>query len=145
MKKLFLTLMVVAIIIALTNYSFPQGSETSKAKSITKYETIEANYLEGLNSDNLGLKISSAYFLGEMKSNKSVIPLMTILQKETDEGLRIMAAWSLIKIGDPRGVYHVKLASENCNCKSVKSISEYLYNHFLLANNGGINFILQSK
>ncbi|MDZ7764996.1 MAG: hypothetical protein U5K00_11280 [Melioribacteraceae bacterium] len=46
-------------------------------------EIIEQNYIEGINSENLGLKVSSAYYLGEMKSQKAVIPLMAILRRRS--------------------------------------------------------------
>ena len=40
------------------------------------YQQIEDNLIVGVLSDNLGLRISSAYFLGEIKSEKAIIPLL---------------------------------------------------------------------
>ena len=45
-------------------------------------EQIEDNYLVGLYSDVPGLQVSSAYFLGEMKSERAVIRLMEIFRNE---------------------------------------------------------------
>lgn len=109
-------------------------------KSNPKYKTIEKNYLEGLKSENTGLKISCAYFLGEMKSTKAVIPLMRMLNEETHEGARIAAAWSLTKIGDARGIYLLKQVSETCDCCSVQCMTELFYRHFVITQNGGMEF-----
>ena len=104
------------------------------------YENIEENYLIGLNSDNMGLKISCAYFLGEMKSRKAVIPLMQILNSEQHEGARIIAAWSLVKIGDPIGIYLVQKLSESCDCSSVRCMCDHFYIHYLQQEKGKNSF-----
>ncbi len=108
--------------------------------AIAKYSMIEKNYLNGLSSDNLGIRKSAAFFLGEMKSSKAVVPLMNILRTEKDESLRIMAAWSLIKIRDYRGINLVKHVSENCDCQSVKCLCDFFYTHHSMAETGGLNF-----
>ncbi len=110
------------------------------SKSDPKYKTIEKNYLEGLKSDNTGLRISCVYFLGELKSSKAVIPLMRMLNEETHEGARIAAAWSLAKIGDARGIYLLKQVSETCDCCSVQCMTELFYRHFVITQNGGMEF-----
>ncbi len=138
MKKQHFILATVVLAFLLSTISFSQANDPNKLKS--KMEIIEGNYLMGLNSDNLGLKMSCAYFLGEMKSEKAVIPLMEILNKETHEGVRIMAAWSLSKIGDPRGIYLLQQTSNFCDCVSVQCMSQYYYMHYLLSSKGSINF-----
>lgn len=108
-------------------------AKTSSDKIIAQYEKIEANLLVGLASGNKGLMISSAYYLGEMKSKKAVIPLMEKLQ-EMDcncTELRIVAALSLIKIGDARGVYLVKRTAELDGNPRVKRFSTIFYNAFV--------------
>ena len=79
---------------------------------VNDYSNIEKNYLEGLSSSNDGLKLSSAYYLGELKSEKAVIPLMDMLRNSSDSSARIMAALSLIKIGNPRGIHMVQRQAE---------------------------------
>ncbi|MDX1701009.1 MAG: HEAT repeat domain-containing protein [Melioribacteraceae bacterium] len=89
-------------------------------------EDIELNLLEGVNSDNLGLRVSAAYFLGERKSQKSVIPLMKILREDKSPEARIMAALSLFKIGDDRGLFAVKQAIKFDDNEQVKKMCEIL-------------------
>ena len=90
-------------------------------------DLIEQNYLEGVQSDNEGLRVSSAYFLGEMKSDKAVIPLMRMLRNDESESARLMAALSLIKIGDARGVYMVKKTADLNDSDRVKKLAKFLY------------------
>lgn len=93
--------------------------------------TIEQNYIEGINSDNLGLKVSSAYFLGEMQSQKAVIPLMAILRGDKSDGARLAAALALVKIGDARGVYMVKRTIDFNDREKVRKLAKHLYSAYL--------------
>lgn len=137
MKKQHLLLAVVLFTFIVSAVSFSKGSKSTQSNS--SYNTIEANYMEGLKSDNLGLRMSCAYFLGELRSSNAVIPLMKILNTEKHEGLRIIAAWSLIKIGDPRGIYLVKSQSETCEDCSVQSMCAYFYYHYVLSSEGKLS------
>ena len=84
------------------------------------------NYLTGVNSDNLGLRVSSTYYLGEMKSEEAVIPLMNILKSDTSASARIMAALSLYKIGDARGIFAIKQAIQFDPNEQVKKMCSIL-------------------
>ncbi len=46
--------------------------------SEAKLSIIEDNLIRGIKSDNAGLQTSCAYFLGEMKSSKAMIPLLKL-------------------------------------------------------------------
>ena len=64
-KSLFIWISFV-FIVAFATISFPQADKEISTSS--KNEAIESNYFAGLKSENQGLKVSSAYFLGDMKS-----------------------------------------------------------------------------
>jgi hypothetical protein len=100
--------------------------------SADKSAIIEDNYLAGLESDNRGLKVSCAFFLGDAGSEKSVIPLMKMLSESEDRGEKFVAAWSLLKIGDERGVYRVKMEAEKSDCNQLRCILDYLYKDYRL-------------
>lgn len=100
---------------------------------------IEDNYLVGLNSNVPGLQVSCAYFLGEMKSEKAVIPLMKMFRDEKSmPGQKLMAAWSLYKIGDERGLYLIKCEGENKDCDFTRCLCEFFYIDHCLKNDGHI-------
>lgn len=122
MKNLFLSLIVLLVLFS--TVSFGKYIPLEK-RSITN-ESIE-NYLEGLKSDNLGLKTSSAYFLGEYCCEKSVIPLLQVLKSDSREEARIAAALALYKIDDARGLFAVKQAVKFDDSERVKRICSLLY------------------
>lgn len=123
MKKLYFTSLLVLIftgsIFALTN---PSNNKT---------KVIESNLLEGINSNNHGLQISSAYFLGEIKSEKAILPLMRILRSSNSSGARSMAALSLIKIGNAQGIYMVMREAQFNNSEKVRKLCRHLYRSYL--------------
>ena len=77
-----------------------------------EYDQIEANMLAGIKSDNTGLQTSCAYFLGEMKSDRAMIPLLKLVSNGKTEESRIIAALSLYKIESKIGMYRLKQLSK---------------------------------
>ncbi len=88
----------------------------------------------GLNSDNVGLRTSSVYLLGELKSDESVIELMRILRNDPNEEARILAALSLYKIGDARGINAIKQRIKFDESERVRKNCELFYKSFLNEN-----------
>ena len=120
---------IVAVLFLIASIVSAQNTEYQTEKC--SYDLIERNYLEGLNSDNCGLRVSCAYFLGEMKSGKAVIPLMNLLNVCPKDEIRLIAALSLIKIGDQRGIFLVKRQSEFCDNERVRLMCERFYNSYV--------------
>ena len=87
----------------------------------------EKNLMIGLNADNFGLKSSAAQILGDIKSQKAVIPLMKILKSSDDDNLRIIAALSLYKIQNPMGMFAVRQAIRFDESDRVRKICRNLY------------------
>jgi HEAT repeat protein len=99
--------------------------------SQAKYDLVEKNLLIGLASDNLGLRASCAYMLGEIGSTKAVIPLMAMLHCEGCEGARIMAGLSLYKIGTPMSIYAVKQAARFDDSERVRKACGRFYREYV--------------
>ncbi|MCB9250082.1 MAG: HEAT repeat domain-containing protein [Ignavibacteriales bacterium] len=97
----------------------------------SKYEEIENNLVEGINSDNRGLQISSAYFLGEMKSHRAINPLLKMLKDGTTEEERIIAALSLSKIKTEQGLFAVKQRIKFDDSERVQRLCEIFYNNHI--------------
>lgn len=76
--------------------------------NINESKSVEDNLLVGLKSDNLGLKTSSAYYLGEYGSSRSVNSLMSVLKNGETEEERISAAVALMKINTEQAKFAVK-------------------------------------
>lgn len=107
------------------------AGDSLKTQKVSTYENIENNLLVGLASDNEGLKFSCAYFLGEMRSDKAVIPLMRLFHNgETDE-MKIIAALSLCKIKSERGIFAVKRGITFADSERVQRVCNIFYNQHL--------------
>lgn len=114
------------------SFTYPViANDSLKTQKVSTYENIENNLLVGLASDNEGLKFSCAYFLGEMKSSKSVIPLMKLFHNGESDEVKIIAALSLCKIKSERGVFAVKRGITFADSERVQRLCEIFYNQHL--------------
>ena len=100
-----------------------------------KYDQIEETLLAGIESSNKGLVVSSAQILGELNSDKAVIPLMKILHSNINDETKIAAALSLYKIGDARGIFAVKQAAKYDDSERVRKMCGNFYVSSLNQNN----------
>ena len=124
MKKL-----IVILSLALASILSAQSEYQTE---LCSYDLIEQNYLEGLKAENCGLRTSCAYFLGEMKSEKAVIPLMDLLNSCPKVEVKLVSALSLIKIGDERGIFLVKRQAKFNDIERVRLMCERLYNSYVM-------------
>jgi hypothetical protein len=136
MKKAIFSLLFFFVVFGALSYA-QAPPRIERVKPV--YHRIENNYLKGLSSDNAQLKVSCAYFLGELKSERAIIPLMAMFRNAKDEGTKLVAAWSLLKIGNPRGVYFVKSSIESGNEDNINSMLRFLYKDYCLKTNGKID------
>jgi hypothetical protein len=100
----------------------------------------ERNLLVGLASDNLGLRESCAFMLGEIGSQKAVVPLMAMLHDGV-ESSRVVAALALTRIGDARGIYAVKQAAKFDESQRVQKLAAWYYNQYAVP--GSFEFVAQ--
>jgi HEAT repeat protein len=103
----------------------------AQSDNFSKQECVYENLIAGINSDNLGLKTSAAYFLGEYKCEKALYPLMHMLKCENREDVRIVAALALIKIGRAKGVFAVKRAIRFDDSERVRKLCSNFYNAYM--------------
>lgn len=103
----------------------------------SEYFKIEKNLMIALNSDNRGLQLSAAYFLGEIKSDKAIIPLMGILHSSKDKSARQVAALALYKIDSERGMFAIKQAITFDENKQTRRLCKIFYKQHLLRERKG--------
>lgn len=103
------------------------GSNTGTKKRLVNEQIVVLNLVEGIESGNCGLCCCSAVLLGEIGSTDAVIPLMKLFHSDCKTELRIAAAQSLAKIGDPRGLKLLEYASQYDNDPRVKRFAEIFY------------------
>ncbi len=125
MKAMTRIFALVAMLAAVT----VSGMAGDNEKPSYDKKLAEQNLLLGLASDNLGLRESCAFMLGEIGSTKAVIPLMAMLHHGV-ESSRVVAALALTRIGEPRGVYAVKQAAKFDTSDRVQKLAAWYYNQY---------------
>ncbi len=100
-----------------------------------KYKQIEDNLLVGINTENRGLQVSCAFFLGELKSEKALIPLLKMLKSGATEEERIIAALSLCKIRSEQGMFAVKQRIKYDESERVQKLCSKFYSCYLANKN----------
>ena len=96
-----------------------------------KYDRIEENMLIGMKSGNTGLQTSCAYFLGEMKSDRAMIPLLRLVKNGETEAARIIAALSLYKIESKIGMYRLKHLVESDDSELARRVFDIIYKKYV--------------
>lgn len=122
------TLFAVSLFLLLSQLLFPQ--EIANLSSPAKEACIKTLF-EGINSENEGLQAGCAYMFGELCCNKAVISLLEILHNNPKEEMRILAALSLYKIGDLRGIFAIKQAIKFDDSERVSKLCEGFYKSYL--------------
>lgn len=117
MKKLSIVFFMIAL----------AGSLFSSPKTTTE-SIVEDNLIVGLNSDNLGLKTSAAYMLGEYGTSKSINSLLKVLKSGDTEEERISAAMALVKINTEQSMFAVKQNAKFDDSERVRKLCALFYN-----------------
>ena len=143
MKRLIINLIFISII-SLLLHSTTFGTKLSNVDETKttgynnyailtdeEYHQVEQNLLAGINSDNIGLQTSSAYFLGEMKSDRAMIPLLRLVQNGETEEARIIAALSLYKIESKIGMYRLKYLAETDESELARRVFGRIYQKYV--------------
>jgi hypothetical protein len=125
------TPLVVCVLILVLGTVIPAFAGDTVLPSNADKALIEGNLLKGLNSDNEGLRQSCALMLGNIKSTRAVIPLMSILRNSDNFKLKTAAAWALCNIGDSRGTFAVKREVEFNDCCKTQLVCAWYYEHMV--------------
>jgi len=122
--------------VSLTILLFTQTlSQEIDEKNFPQKENCIRTLIQGLNSDNPGLKAGCIYMFGKLCCDRGVVNLLDILHSDPSEDLRILAALSLYKINDSRGMYAIKQAIRFDKSERVRRLCEGFYKAYLLDKN----------
>jgi len=90
-----------------------------------KNDTV--NLIKTLSSENLGLRTSAAYLLGEYEDTSAIGPLIAMLQNDSEYSARTSAAIALLRIGDVSAIIALKNSSMNDSNDIVRSVANEAY------------------
>jgi len=121
----------LSLVILFTVTTLTSAASFESPKLQFKYNIVESNLLIGAKSENFGLRVDCAYKLGELKSKKAVNCLIKMLRSADTEEEQIMAALSLRKIENARGLYALKRAGKFAESDRVKRMCKIFYYDYL--------------
>ncbi len=101
----------------------------SQANSESRVELPEIavlNILNGLNSDNYGVKMSCVYFAGKYKILEVSQDLVKQIESADDEELCQMMLWSLYQIGNESCCEEAQRVMRNHPSERLRGFCEYL-------------------
>jgi hypothetical protein len=134
----FSTVLVLLIVFLVASKAFavdPNSPSKAENASVNIYSNLsdeqfdqfETNLLAGMKSKNSGLQTSCAYRLGELKSDKAMIPLLKLVTNGETEEERIIAGLSLYKIESNIGMYRLKWLAENDESELARKVFKRIY------------------
>jgi hypothetical protein len=138
MKKYVLSFLAVTLLL-LSTTAFAGVNKKGVEKTINA-EAIVENLKVGLTSDNYGLKVSSAYVLGQLvccnvitadDASDAIIPLLKILKDEKADEARIVAALTLYHLKSDRGAMIYGFAAKNDDSERFSKFSDLLYREYM--------------
>lgn len=89
-------------------------------------ESEKANYINGITSNNPGLKSSCIYFAGRYRLNEAGELLVKELKKSGEEDLSLLIAWSIYRIGEENCLEELNEIANNHNSKRLKTFCSHL-------------------
>jgi len=132
--KRFLTVVLFAAVLNGSVYS-----QSNSIKDITAHKYALENLIDGIHSENDGVRRNSIYFAGYYKIVETEDALIDQLKKEKDPSTRILIALVLYELGSEEGLLEVKNLSENDKDAKVRRMTFQIYNEYLV--NDGVNTV----
>ena len=128
---------VLTLLLVLTNDVKAQSSKVIIEKFNLSSGAVNS-LINGIKSENTGLRKSAIFFAGQYKIEKSIDYLIEELKKENDPEVKILIVLSLYKIGNPVAIEHIKDIVENETNPKVKNMywaisDEYIAGNLLTA------------
>jgi HEAT repeat protein len=138
LEALLKTKLVLSLLSLLFVTTFGQTiSQPNSIKDITNNKYALVNLLNGIKSENDGVRRSSIYFAGKYRISDTEQVLIEQLKEEQNPSNRILIALVLYKLGSADGLLEVKKLASNDDNEKVRRMSTHIYNEYLIKNSKG--------
>jgi len=124
---------VVMLMVVFSIMASSVAAANTPYKSANLKESAINSLLTGVESENLGLKTSSALMLANIDCPKAVIPLLKMLKSDPNEQARMTAAYALYQLNDKRGLFAIRQAVRFDDSEKVKRLCLMLYKESIRA------------
>lgn len=127
--KAQLTKSVLLLVVGLTLTS-SLFSQSSLAE-FTKNEYALENLLNGIHSENEGVRKSSIYFAGKYKVEEAAYDLIDQLKNEENSSIRVLIALALFEMESKDGLEAVKNLSLSDDDLKVRTMASFIYDEYV--------------
>ena len=124
--------MLVAVTFIALLFTTVLNAQKTITKTELKQKRMIGNLVNGINSDNEGLKRSAIYYAGKYKVEESVDALVDQLEMETSTENKYLISLSLYLIGNYKGIEAVKKVAAFDNDPRAKRLAAAVYYEYLL-------------
>lgn len=121
------SVLILVIGLTLTSSLFAQNT----LAEFTKNEYALENLINGIHSENEGVRKSSIYFAGKYKVNEAAQDLINQLRSEENSSIKILIALALFEMDSRDGLEAVKKLAGSADDLRVKRMASFIYDEYV--------------
>ncbi len=130
LEKLYFALVAILFVLLVTD-TFGQKQKVS---DLAKNKFALENLIDGIHSENHGVRESTIYFAGQYRFIDTENALIEQLKVEKDSDIKVLIGLALFRMNSEKGMNELqKLASVDENPR-VRRLSLAIYNEYLVSN-----------
>jgi hypothetical protein len=129
-EKLYFALVAVLFILLVTD-TFGQNQKIS---DLSKHKYALQNLVNGIHSENKGVRESSIYLAGQYRFIDTENALIEQLKVEKDSDIKVLIGLALFRMNSETGMNELQMLTKKDSNPRVKRMSQAIYNEYLVNN-----------
>ncbi|MFO7524824.1 MAG: hypothetical protein R6W68_05180 [Ignavibacteriaceae bacterium] len=121
------SVLILVIGLTLTSSLFAQNT----LAEFTKNEYALENLINGIHSENEGIRKSSIYFAGKYKVEEAAYDLIKQLKNEENSSIRVLIALALFEMESKDGLEAIKKLGDADDDLRVKRMASFIYDEYV--------------
>ena len=126
-EKLYF-LLVAILFVLLVSESFGQNQKVSE---LSKHKYALQNLVNGIQSENKGVRESSIYLAGQYRFIDTEDALIEQLKVEKDSDIKVLIGLALFRMNSEKGMNELQRLASNDQNPRVRRMSMAIYNEYL--------------
>ena len=126
-EKLYF-LLVAILFVLLVSESFGQNQKVSE---LSKHKYALQNLVNGIQSENKGVRESSIYIAGQYRFIDTEDALIEQLKVEKDSDIKVLIGLALFRMNSEKGMNELQRLASNDQNPRVRRMSMAIYNEYL--------------
>ncbi len=128
-KYYFFVIAVLLVIFAADNFG-----QTQKVYDATKHKYATQNLIAAIHSDNLGVRESAIYLVGEYRFADLEDELIKQLRLEKNSDVKILIGLALFRLDSEKGINELQRIMVKDKDQRVRRMSKAIYNEYYVSN-----------